>query len=328
MENKIEKNEIIITLDIPEKDFNKKDNCYFLDNTNYIEFDNHQNKHIHNFLNELNSTNVNLYVNNKYYKYFNKYFNPGKPGIYKIKLEFKIKMTNCSHMFDDCRTITEIDLSNFDTSEVNDMSYMFFYCTKLKKLNLSNINTKKVKNMYSMFYYCLNLIELDLSSFDTSQVNNMSCMFTKCVNLNYLNLSKFNTQNVIDMTKMFSGCVNLRGFDLHSASFNTKSVKTMKKMFKNCKNLDLYNLKSFNIDSVEDISYMLYNCKSITFCKLCSNHSINNKIKMDKIFNGCNNLVYVDLSSFNTKNSDIFNVFRYFRSYFGDCYNYINYIIK
>ena len=328
MKNYIYKNEIIITLELTENDVGKKKETYFLDNTNYIENDNHKINHIHNFLNELNPSNTKLYVNNKHYKIFQKFIKPSKPGIYKIKLEFNFKLHDCSHMFDDCQKITEIDLSNFDASEVVDMSYMFFYCTKLRKLNLNNIITKNVKNMFSMFYYCLNLTNLDLSSFDTIQVTNMFGMFTKCENLTYLNLSKFNTENVDDMSKMFSGCKNLLSLNL--SSFKTKNCKNMKKMFKNCFNLSDFNKEGFDIDNVEDISYMFYNCKSISICKFfCSNsHNTEFNIQKNKIFEGCNSLVYVDLTPLNIKLSHKFNEFGNALYLFKDCYNYINCILK
>ena len=44
-------------------------------------------------------------------------------------------------MFYKCSDIKEIDLSNIDTSEVNDMYGMFKDCSKLTFLNLSNFDT-------------------------------------------------------------------------------------------------------------------------------------------------------------------------------------------
>ena len=36
------------------------------------------------------------------------------------------------------------------------MYYMFAYCSSLKELNLNNFNTSNVTNMRSMFYGCSN----------------------------------------------------------------------------------------------------------------------------------------------------------------------------
>ena len=45
-------------------------------------------------------------------------------------------------MFDQCSELESLNLSNFNTSNVNDMSWMFCDCNKLKYLNLSNFSIK------------------------------------------------------------------------------------------------------------------------------------------------------------------------------------------
>ena len=57
-------------------------------------------------------------------------------------------------LFQGCDYITEIDLSNFDTSEVTNMFRMFNKGSSLTSLNLSNLNTSKVESIGSMFAKC------------------------------------------------------------------------------------------------------------------------------------------------------------------------------
>ena len=45
-------------------------------------------------------------------------------------------------MFQACYELESLNLSNFNTSNVNDMSWMFCECNKLKHLNLSNFSIK------------------------------------------------------------------------------------------------------------------------------------------------------------------------------------------
>ena len=59
-----------------------------------------------------------------------------------------------SSMFFECSSLKEINLSNFNTNNVNDMSLMFSGCSSLKELNLSNFNTNNVTNMCWMFLGC------------------------------------------------------------------------------------------------------------------------------------------------------------------------------
>ena len=52
----------------------------------------------------------------------------------------------------------------------------FYNCDKLTDVELTNLDTSAVTNMSGMFYSCYSLTSLDLSSFDTSAVTDMSGM--------------------------------------------------------------------------------------------------------------------------------------------------------
>ena len=56
-------------------------------------------------------------------------------------------------MFYNCYCLTSLNLSNFNTNNVNNMSYMFSGCSSLTDLNLSNFNTNNVEKMNKMFYH-------------------------------------------------------------------------------------------------------------------------------------------------------------------------------
>ena len=89
---------------------------------------------------------------------------------------------NMSSMFGNCRSLTTLDVSKWNTSNVHDMSYMFYYCLRLKTLDVSNWDTSKVINMSYMFYDCASLTSLDISNWDTSMAN-MTSMFQYCTSL-------------------------------------------------------------------------------------------------------------------------------------------------
>ena len=87
-------------------------------------------------------------------------------------------------MFNDCRDLEYLDLSNFDTSNITDMNSMFLACSKLKEIKgINNFNTSKVTKMIMTFAGCSSLEYLDLSNFDTSNVTTMEFMFNGCSNL-------------------------------------------------------------------------------------------------------------------------------------------------
>ena len=92
------------------------------------------------------------------------------------------------------------------------MSYMFEGCGGLENLDVSNWNTSNVTNMYKMFNYCSSLTTLDVSNWDTSKVTNMMSMFRDCSSLTTIMASsKFDTSNVTSSysSDMFNGCTKL-----------------------------------------------------------------------------------------------------------------------
>ena len=58
------------------------------------------------------------------------------------------------------------------------MECMFKLCESLTGLDVTKFNTSNVTNMDSMFEDCGNLAELDISGFDMSRVENREDMLT------------------------------------------------------------------------------------------------------------------------------------------------------
>ena len=102
-------------------------------------------------------------------------------------------------------------LKGLDTSNVTKMGYnMFENCSSLTSLDLSNLNTSNVTSMRNMFSACSSLTSLDLSNFNTSKVTDMGFMFNGCSSLTSLDLSSFDTSKVTDMFHMFLSCSSLK----------------------------------------------------------------------------------------------------------------------
>ena len=155
-------------------------------------------------------------------------------------------------MFDGCKNLTSLDLSNFDTSRVTKMNYMFCNCSKLTQLDLSNFNTSKVTDMYSMFSKCSKLTSLDLGNFDTSQVTNMGQMLYICSALTNLNLSNFDTNKVTDMRSMFATCKKLTTIYIPD-KWKTNSVVYSGNMFNGCCSLTGFNPKKTNVKMAKPV---------------------------------------------------------------------------
>lgn len=169
-----------------------------------------------------------------------------------------VNASSCHAMFRDCSNLTQIDLSNFDTSQVTDMCFMFHNCERLKEIDLNNFNTSNVTDMSSMFEYCKALAQLDLSNFNISRVVNMCNMFSGCSNLTMLNLSSFNTNNVITMDYMFFDCKALTSIYI-SDEWNINNVHSTGTAFIGCRSLPSFSQEETDIKMakpVEDGGYL------------------------------------------------------------------------
>ena len=169
---------------------------------------------------------------------------------------------NMYDMFSNTHNLISLDLSNFDTRNVTVMKDMFYNTYKLKTVNLSSFDTQNVTDMRGMFKDSRMLQSLDLSNFDTSKVTSMTEMFSGASALVSLDLSNFNTSNVTDMTSMFAKTANLKNLNL--ASFNTEKVRNMSGMFYGSDSLTSLDLSSFNTKNVTNMSYMFFGMDKIT----------------------------------------------------------------
>ena len=74
---------------------------------------------------------------------------------------------------------------------------MFYGCNSLTDLDLSSFDTSKVEYMNEMFYNCSSLTSLDLSSFNLSNLSDVpSDVFTGCNKLSTINTPYNLTQSI------------------------------------------------------------------------------------------------------------------------------------
>ena len=191
------------------------------------------------------------------------------------------QVTTMNQMFNSMEKLTSLDLSNFDTSKVTNMYAMFSDMRSLTTLNLSSFDTSKVTNMRSMFLDVSRLTSLNISNFNTSKVTDMGLMFYDMSSLTSLNLSNFNTSKVTDMRAMFHYVSRLTSLDL--SSFDTSKVTNMRSMFFGMSSLTSLNLSNFNTSKVMDMGYMFYDMSSLTSLNL-SNFDTYNVTDMDHMF--------------------------------------------
>ena len=212
-----------------------------------------------------------------------------------VKLIWYEEPFTMNSIFKNCINISEIDLSHFDASQIDDMKYMFYGCSSLTSLDLSDFETGQVIEMNFMFYGCSALTSLDLSDFDTGQVCDMNSIFYGCSSLTSLDLSNFDTSNVFNMNSMFSGCSSLSSLDISLFSFQNIPINNI---FNGCTNLEFINMENVDAQNnniisliINSISNNLLVCsKGIELEDIFTNKNLvncMNKTNEDDILNKC-----------------------------------------
>lgn len=219
---------------------------------------------------------------------------------FKGKLHLPINASTCSFMFVDSN-VPEIDLTEFDTTNVVDMDYMFleanlgdclslvsstitqantpdrniltlntegvismsgmFKDCKVKHLDLRNLRTDNVTDFSDMFCSCNDLIDLNVDGFDTSKAKDFHGMFQGCIKLTQLNVKHFNVDNVLHMSCLFSKCLRLKVIDLESWNFS--QVSDANEMFAYCEKLEKI-IANFNFKMIKEMAFMFCYCTKLS----------------------------------------------------------------
>lgn len=229
-------------------------------------------------------------------------------------------------MFLSCASLTEVEVSNWNTENVTDMGGVFSGCSKLTSLNLSKWDTSKVTSFLGMFQKCESIEELDLSHWNTTNVTNIRGMFNGCNSLKTLNLSNWDTSKITSWNILFQNCSILVDLDItgwvsgnvtnmshafnncnlltsiNTTNWDTSKVTTMRCMFQNCKSLIELNLSDWNTSNVTDMGWLFYGCSLLTTAKV-SNWNTSKVINMRHVFAHCAKLTDFDVSNWDTSSA-------------------------
>jgi len=215
---------------------------------------------------------------------------------------------DCTNMFSYFTGMTDVDLSSFDTSEVENMNSMFYFNFALEKLDVSGFDTGNVIDMRAMFDNLTSLKELNITNFNTSKVETMQDMFYNMNKVKTLDVSRFDTRNVKNMKGIFSFMTSLKALSL--TNFNTSKVTTMQDMFTATTTLQSLDLSSFDTRNVTDMRSMFYYMTALKTLNVTS-FNTENVENMSNMFAHTNSLEELDLSSFRTPKVKTFRAMFY-----------------
>ena len=134
------------------------------------------------------------------------------------------------HTFAGCTSLEELDLSGWDTSNVEDMAYMFSGCSNLKNLKLHDkwVTSGLNNRLSSMFSGCTSLITISWSQ-ALKRIGNYA--FFGCNKLKLVDIDKCAELGIGDSA--FEGCSELTTVKLAEGVYGVGS-----RCFAECKKLD------------------------------------------------------------------------------------------
>lgn len=101
-------------------------------------------------------------------------------------------------MFSNCSSLKSIDVSNFNTSNINSIGYLFYGCWNLTNIDLSKFEISECRGMEFAFYGCAGLKQLNIGNKIIMNENtNCDSMFSN----NMQNIKIKTTQNNINIIK-------------------------------------------------------------------------------------------------------------------------------
>ena len=113
--------------------------------------------------------------------------------------------TNFSNMFDGCTYLESIPKLNLNSLGASTgMTYMFQNCKELVSVDLSNINATHITSLKNTFYYCEKLKELNLSSWQTNSLTSMNNTFEGCKSLKKLDVRNINFSTLSNHNNIFT----------------------------------------------------------------------------------------------------------------------------
>lgn len=136
------------------------------------------------------------------------------------------------------KELTEIEhIDYLNTGDAFNMMMMFYGCEKLTSIDLSHFDTHNVNAFAAMFNGCKSLQSVDLKAFDFSLASDLSEMFSGCTALETVDLRTWHGSELSLMfARMFEGCSALKNIYWY-ADWTSLEPSLCEDMFKGCTSL-------------------------------------------------------------------------------------------
>lgn len=154
--------------------------------------------------------------------------------------------------YDNQNNISEIDVTNWNTSKVTKFYETFAYCGNNNEITIKGLETLDVSNakdFAGMFMSGINIADLTgVEKWNMSSATNVQRMFSECESIKKLDLSAWNTSNITNMSNLFLLCKSLENINV--SNWDTSKVNNMQQMFKGCSSLKKLDIGSWTSDAI------------------------------------------------------------------------------
>ena len=219
------------------------------------------------------------------------------------------KTTNMRSMFRNCHTLETLEGSgNWSCAASTSMELMFFNCFKLKSLNVSNWDVSKVTT-FDHFLASEHQNAADmaveeiigLENWRPEKCTTTGSMFYGCGKLTTANMSGWTVPNLESMSHMFADCHNLK--NVYFTGWQTPKLNNIDGLFNHCMAMETVDMSMFNTSNVTVFAQVFEICSSLKEIKGLENWNTAKGNDFSEMFSGCSSLKELNLSSFDTTNA-------------------------
>ncbi len=210
-------------------------------------------------------------------------------------------VTDFGYMFSGDKVMSTLHLTdNFVTEKAKYISGIFNDCEKLSNINVSNWNVSNVTSTEKAFANNFLLKSLDLSNWDMSNCENSQMMFYSDTALTSIgNTSNWNVSKITTTHSMFEGCSKLQS--LNTSKWVFSNLTNADSMFSNCQVLTKLDTSNWGMGKVIYFGFLFNNCYALTSLNVSKWDTSNANI-FNAMFNECVNLTNIDVSNWKTSN--------------------------
>lgn len=253
-------------------------------------------------------------------------------GLDKVKLS---GATSIISMFMNNKSLTKIDLSSWDTSNISIMGLVFSGDEKLTDINVSNWDVRKAGTANGMFSNVA-ATSIDLSGWNPMNLHTLSAMFQNAKNLNHieygpewkanafiymtdmfngtafseLDLSTWKTPQLNNLANAFANMRNLTSFKI-SPDFTTDKVEYFNGAFSGDSKLKTLDINTWDTSKALFMSSMFQSMSSLTDLTLGENFKVDNVEYFNNMFDGDTVLKQLDFSKWtNAKGTNYSSMFK------------------